>query len=133
MTVQQQGDVVVISSGRGEAFHDLRGEVVDGAVAACLDRLARLVDATDQRAPSTFDEAVGHGGRRDIVEAATSLIRSKTPADEVTERLFADHLPFPDTPDVDLVIRTSGEQRISNFMLWQVTYAEWVFPRSALV
>ncbi len=78
----------------------------------------------------TLTVAFDHGGRRDIVEAARSLIRSGTPADEVTERLFADHLPFPDTPDVDLVIRTSGEQRISNFMLWQVAYAEWVFPEA---
>ncbi|MEU3182485.1 polyprenyl diphosphate synthase [Streptomyces albidoflavus] len=76
----------------------------------------------------TLTVAFDHGGRRDIVEAARSLIRNGTQADEVTERLFADHLPFPDTPDVDLVIRTSGEQRISNFILWQVAYAEWVFP-----
>ncbi|WP_374984430.1 polyprenyl diphosphate synthase [Streptomyces fradiae] len=76
----------------------------------------------------TLTIAFDHGGRRDIVAAARSLIRSGTPADEVTERLFADHLPFPDMPDVDLVIRTSGEQRISNFMLWHVAYAEWVFP-----
>ncbi|AKZ53174.1 Isoprenyl transferase 2 [Streptomyces ambofaciens ATCC 23877] len=76
----------------------------------------------------TLTVAFDHGGRRDIVEAARSLIRGGTAAEEVTEQLFADHLPFPDTPDVDLVIRTSGEQRISNFMLWQVAYAEWVFP-----
>jgi undecaprenyl diphosphate synthase len=49
-------------------------------------------------------------------------------AEQVTEESFAQHLPFPDTPDADLVIRTSGEQRISNFMLWQVAYAEWMFP-----
>ena len=49
-------------------------------------------------------------------------------ADTVDQARFAAHLPVPDTPDVDLVIRTSGEQRISNFMLWQVAYAEWIFP-----
>ncbi len=90
-----------------------------------FDDLATLT--ADNRG-MTLTVAFDHGGRRDIVEAARSLIRSGTPADEVTEQLFADHLPFPDTPDVDLVIRTSGEQRISNFMLWQVAYAEWVFP-----
>ncbi|GAA5207734.1 polyprenyl diphosphate synthase [Streptomyces thinghirensis] len=76
----------------------------------------------------TLTVAFDHGGRRDIVEAARALILSGTPADEVNERLFAEYLPFPDTPDVDLVIRTSGEQRISNFMLWKVAYSEWVFP-----
>jgi undecaprenyl diphosphate synthase len=63
------------------------------------------------------------------VEATRSLIRAAVPAEQITEATFARHLPYPDTPDVDLVIRTSGEQRISNFMLWQVAYAEWVFPQ----
>jgi undecaprenyl diphosphate synthase len=76
----------------------------------------------------TLTVAFDHGGRRDIVEAARSLIRERVPARQVTEDSFARHLPHPDTPDVDLVIRTSGEQRISNFMLWQVAYAEWIFP-----
>ncbi|GGU61236.1 hypothetical protein GCM10010274_57610 [Streptomyces lavendofoliae] len=70
--------------------------------------------------PTTGDDAdrrFDHGGRRDIVEAARSLIRSGTPADEVTQRLFADHLPFLDITDVELVIHTSGEQRISE-VLW---------------
>ncbi|MGI5478735.1 polyprenyl diphosphate synthase [Streptomyces lavendofoliae] len=87
-----------------------------------------LTTLTADNRGMTLTVAFDHGGRRDIVEAARSLIRSGTPADEVTEQVFAGHLPFPDTPDVDLVIRTSGEQRISNFMLWQVAYAEWVFP-----
>ncbi|MFI8233942.1 polyprenyl diphosphate synthase [Streptomyces sp. NPDC085900] len=91
-----------------------------------LEDLATLTAANQGM---TLTVAFDHGGRRDIVEAARSLIRHGTPAGEVTERLFAEHLPFPDTPDVDLVIRTSGEQRISNFMLWQVAYAEWVFPK----
>lgn len=98
---------------------------VPHALARDFDDLTTLT--ADNRG-MTLTVAFDHGGRRDIVEAARSLILSGTPADEVTERLFADHLPYPDTPDVDLVIRTSGEQRISNFMLWQVAYAEWVFP-----
>ncbi|MER5478741.1 polyprenyl diphosphate synthase [Streptomyces sp. NPDC002734] len=95
------------------------------ALAQDFEDLATL---TSGNRGMTLTVAFDHGGRRDIVEAARSLIRTATPADAVTEQLFADHLPFPDTPDVDLVIRTSGEQRISNFMLWQVAYAEWVFP-----
>ncbi len=87
-----------------------------------------LMTLTAENRRMTLTVAFDHGGRRDIVEAARSLLRSGTPADAVTEQTFAGHLPYPDTPDVDLVIRTSGEQRISNFMLWQVAYAEWVFP-----
>ncbi|WP_394297116.1 polyprenyl diphosphate synthase [Streptomyces globisporus] len=103
--------------------------VADSRIPRELDRdFDDLATLTAENRGMTLTVAFDHGGRRDIVEAARSLIRSGTPADEVTERLFADHLPFPDTPDVDLVIRTSGEQRISNFMLWQVAYAEWVFP-----
>lgn len=88
-----------------------------------------LTTLTEANRGMTLTVAFDHGGRRDIVEAARSLIRCGASADEVTERTFAAHLPHPDTPDVDLVIRTSGEQRISNFMLWQVAYAEWVFPQ----
>lgn len=90
---------------------------------------ADLETLTGANRGMTLTVAFDHGGRRDIVEAARSLIRSGTPAEALTEDLFAAHLPFPDTPDVDLVIRTSGEQRISNFMLWQVAYAEWLFPQ----
>lgn len=87
-----------------------------------------LMTLTEANRGMTLTVAFDHGGRGDIVEAARSLIRNGVPADGVTEESFAAHLPFPDTPDVDLVIRTSGEQRISNFMLWQVAYAEWIFP-----
>ncbi|MER6261189.1 polyprenyl diphosphate synthase [Streptomyces sp900105245] len=89
---------------------------------------ADLTTLTGDNPGMTLTVAFDHGGRRDIVEAARSLIRAGVPPEEVTEESFAAHLSFPDTPDVDLVIRTSGEQRISNFMLWQVAYAEWVFP-----
>ncbi|MFG2071185.1 polyprenyl diphosphate synthase [Nonomuraea maritima] len=91
--------------------------------------VADLMTLTRDNRRMTLTVAFDHGGRRDIVEAARSLIRSALPADQVTEASFAEHLPYSDTPDVDLVIRTSGEQRISNFMLWQVAYAEWIFPQ----
>ncbi|MGS2644467.1 polyprenyl diphosphate synthase [Streptosporangium sp. LJ11] len=88
-----------------------------------------LMTLTGDNRQMTLTIAFDHGGRHDIVEAARSLIRAAVPAEQVTEATFARHLPYSDTPDVDLVIRTSGEQRISNFMLWQVAYAEWVFPQ----
>ncbi|MEV5556877.1 polyprenyl diphosphate synthase [Nonomuraea wenchangensis] len=97
--------------------------------APLVQDITDLMTLTRDNKRMTLTVAFDHGGRRDIVEAARSLIRSETPADQVTEASFAEHLPYSDTPDVDLVIRTSGEQRISNFMLWQVAYAEWVFPK----
>ncbi len=101
----------------------------DPRIPAVLRRdIADLENLTRDNHGMTLTAAFGHGGRGDLVQAARSLIRAGIPAGAVTEELFAAHLPFPDTPDVDLVIRTSGEQRISNFMLWQVAYAEWIFP-----
>lgn len=97
-------------------------------LASLAGDIADLVTLTRANTRMTLTVAFDHGGRRDIVSAARSLIRDKVPAERVTEETFARHLPHPDTPDVDLVIRTSGEQRISNFMLWQVAYAEWMFP-----
>ncbi|MEV4256782.1 polyprenyl diphosphate synthase [Spirillospora sp. NPDC049652] len=103
--------------------------VSDPRIPAGLARdMADLAELTRDNRGMTLTIAFDHGGRRDIVEAARALIRDGVPADQITEASFAEHLPNPDTPDVDLVIRTSGEQRISNFMLWQVAYAEWVFP-----
>ncbi|MYW46003.1 di-trans,poly-cis-decaprenylcistransferase [Streptomyces sp. SID161] len=103
--------------------------VADPRIPAPLTRdFADLMTLTGENRGMTLTVAFDHGGRGDIVAAARSLIRSGVPAEAVDERSFAAHLPFPDTPDVDLVIRTSGEQRISNFMLWQVAYAEWIFP-----
>ncbi|MEV6419969.1 polyprenyl diphosphate synthase [Streptomyces sp. NPDC051662] len=103
--------------------------VADPRIPAPLARdFTDLMTLTSMNRGMTLTVAFDHGGRRDIVEAARSLIRGGVPADAVDERVFAAHLPFPDTPDVDLLIRTSGEQRISNFMLWQVAYAEWIFP-----
>lgn len=90
--------------------------------------IADLMTLTRDNRRMTLTVAFDHGGRRDIVEAARSLVRDRVPAEQITEETFARHLPHPDTPEVDLVIRTSGEQRISNFMLWHVAYAEWVFP-----
>jgi undecaprenyl diphosphate synthase len=95
---------------------------------ALAQDIADLVTLTSDNKGMTLTVAFNHGGRRDIVEAARSLIREGVPTQDVTEDSFALRLPYPDTPDVDLVIRTSGEQRISNFMLWQVAYAEWIFP-----
>jgi undecaprenyl diphosphate synthase len=71
--------------------------------------------------------AFDYGGRAEIVEAARRLIAAETSPEEVTEDRFASTLYEPEMPDPDVIIRTSGEMRISNFLLWQAAYAELVF------
>ncbi len=79
----------------------------------------------------TLTMCVNYGGRAEIADAAAALARDvaagKVNPDKVTERTFARYLDEPDMEDVDLFWRTSGEQRTSNFLLWQSAYAEMVF------
>jgi undecaprenyl diphosphate synthase len=69
--------------------------------------------------------AIDYSGRWDIVQAAQCLAAKGILSADITEELFAQHLCFSDVPEPDLLIRTSGEQRISNFMLWQCAYTEF--------
>ncbi|HEV8180430.1 MAG TPA: polyprenyl diphosphate synthase [Gaiellaceae bacterium] len=71
--------------------------------------------------------AFDYGGRAELVDAARRLLESGSEPDDVDEAAFAACLYEPEMPDPDLVIRTSGERRISNFLLWQSAYAEYVF------
>ncbi len=71
--------------------------------------------------------AFNYGGRAEIVDAVRSLVEAGTPASRIDERALARHLYLPDMPDPDLVIRTSGEFRVSNFLLWELAYSELVF------
>ncbi len=94
-------------------------------------RIVRQMDATtsltqaNRRLTLTF--AFNYGGRAEIVDAVRSLMKSGIRPEKVSERSIAQHLYFPDMPDPDLVVRTSGEYRISNFLLWELAYAELVF------
>jgi undecaprenyl diphosphate synthase len=74
-----------------------------------------------------FNIALNYGGRAEIVEAAKRLIEAGVSADELDEERFAGFLYTAGQPDPDLLIRTSGEMRVSNFLLWQIAYSEiWV-------
>ncbi|MGV0633121.1 decaprenyl diphosphate synthase [Mycolicibacillus trivialis] len=79
----------------------------------------------------TVNYCVNYGGRAEIAEAAREIAREaaagKINPDRINEATIARHLHRTDIPDVDLLIRTSGEQRSSNFMLWQAAYAEYIF------
>jgi undecaprenyl diphosphate synthase len=71
--------------------------------------------------------AFDYGGRAELVDAARRIAEVGVDPEEVDEELFASYLYEPEMPDPDLLIRTSGELRISNFLLWQLAYAELVF------
>jgi undecaprenyl diphosphate synthase len=73
--------------------------------------------------------AFGYGGRAEIVQAINQVIK-KHPTSEITEEEFAQYLAIPDLGDVDLLIRTGGDQRVSNFLLWQIAYAELLFTET---
>ena len=79
----------------------------------------------------TINYCVNYGGRTEIAEAAKDIGRlveaGRLNPDRINESTIARHLQRPDIPDVDLLLRTSGEQRSSNFMLWQAAYSEYVF------
>jgi undecaprenyl diphosphate synthase len=103
-----------------------------------LDRLPGFVreqlDATiaslDANTGTTLNLALSYGGRTELVDAARALAAKAqsgelAPAD-IDEQTFAGHLYTAGTPDPDLLIRTSGEMRVSNFLLWQISYAELV-------
>jgi undecaprenyl diphosphate synthase len=84
-------------------------------------------DKTAGNAGMQFNIALNYGGRAEIVEAARRMIADDVDVEDVDEARFAAYLYTAGQPDPDLLIRTSGEMRVSNFLLWQIAYAEiWV-------
>ncbi len=71
--------------------------------------------------------AINYGGRDDIIHAVRSIVEDNVPINEIDEQLISDRLYTKGLPEVDLIIRPSGEQRLSNFLIWQAAYAEYVF------
>lgn len=98
-----------------------------------LDQLAsglqkKVLDAvqkTQHNDRLILNVAFNYGGRDEIVQAIQQIIRADVPADMVTAELVSQYLYTAGVPDPDLIIRTSGELRISNFLIWQAAYSEW--------
>ncbi len=89
-----------------------------------MDDAARLTEANTNM---TLTVAFNYGGRAEIVDAVRTLVRTGTPAGKIDERAIGRQLYDPSMPDPDLVIRTSGEFRVSNFLLWELAYSELIF------
>jgi undecaprenyl diphosphate synthase len=110
--------------------NNIRFRVIGRAGDLAPDIRAELADAEAQTARNSgmlFNIALNYGGRAEIVEAARRVIAAGIPPAELDEERFGEFLYTAGQPDPDLLIRTSGEMRVSNFLLWQIAYAEiWV-------
>jgi undecaprenyl diphosphate synthase len=110
--------------------NNIRFKVIGRDEELARDIRAELQDAevkTAGNAGMLFNIALNYGGRAEIVEAAKRLLTAKVRPEDLDEQRFAGFLYTAGQPDPDLLIRTSGEMRISNFLLWQIAYAEiWV-------
>jgi undecaprenyl diphosphate synthase len=90
------------------------------------DLIQKAITITENNQGMTINLAFNYTGRAEIIDAVNKLILEQ-PANQVDENTFGSYLYTDGTPDVDLVIRTAGEYRISNFMLWQIAYSEFYF------
>jgi len=91
------------------------------------EAINRAVELTKNNPGMTLTLAVNYGGRTEILDAVRRLIAEGVPYQEIDEKLFGKYLYTAGLPDVDLVIRTGGELRLSNFLIWQAAYAEYYF------
>jgi undecaprenyl diphosphate synthase len=92
-----------------------------------MRRMDETTAMTEKNRRMTLTIAFNYGGRAEIVDAVRDLVADRVPARKVDERAIRSRLYDPEMPDPDLVIRTSGEYRISNFLLWELAYSELVF------
>ncbi len=98
---------------------------LDGLPPGFKEEISAAIDLTAQNSGLTFIVAFNYGGRAEIVEAVRRLLVEGTEIDELDEEMLSGYIGCPGVPDPDLVIRTGGEFRISNFLLWQSAYSEF--------
>ena len=130
-------EVSVLLELLGEAVRDETAELHRNDVRILhlgrLDRLSpklrqeiqQAIEMTKDNTGLTLSVAFDYGGRDEIVDATRRIVAAGIPAEEIDESLFNRYLQTPTVPDPDLVIRTGGEFRISNFLLWQSAYSEF--------
>ena len=92
-----------------------------------IRRMDEARELTAANKTMTLNIAFNYGGRAEIVDAVRDLVAKGVAAEKIDEKAIRSHLYHPDMPDPDLMVRTSGEFRISNFLLWELAYAELVF------
>lgn len=94
-----------------------------------VEKIKELVESMKDNKKLKLVVALNYGARCEIVDAAKKIVQDKISVDNINEELFSGYLYTNEIPDPDLFIRTSGEMRLSNFLLWQLSYTElWVTP-----
>jgi undecaprenyl diphosphate synthase len=101
---------------------------LEGVRQSLREKVEKGIEATKYNDKLVLNVAFNYGGRDEIVHAVKAMVADGVDADKIDEDLISRYLYTAGSPDPDLVIRTSGEQRVSNFLIWQAAYAEWVFP-----
>jgi undecaprenyl diphosphate synthase len=95
------------------------------------DRIVKAIESAEAQTANntkgTLALCFNYGGQLEIAEAVKKIVQSDVAASEVTPELITQNLYAPEVPPLDLVVRTSGEQRLSNFMLWRAAYSEFLF------
>ena len=98
---------------------------------ACIEELTLAKEKTKDNTGLVMSLALNYGGRNDLVNAVKNisqdLVDGKISLDDIGDNLISSHLSTNESPDPDLVVRTSGEQRLSNFLLWELAYSEFYF------
>ena len=98
---------------------------VDELAPELRDKVRKAIELTKNNTGMTLSIAFDYGGRAEILEAVRRIIYDDVPAEAITESLFGSYLYTADVPDPDLIIRTAGEMRLSNFLIWQAAYGEF--------
>lgn len=102
---------------------------LDGLSKALQKKVRHAMELTRGNKRITIVLAFNYGGRDEIIHAIKQMIQDGVSAEDVDEELVDQYMFTNDIPDPDLVIRTSGEKRTSNFLTWQTVYSEWYFPK----
>ena len=126
-----------------QVIHDRRDELNELGVkvrwvgrskklwSSVISELQEAQELTKNNKVLTLNMCINYGGQAEIIDAAIAIakdaVRKRIKPDSLTEKTFAKYLYAPEMPDVDLFLRSSGEQRTSNFLMWQSAYAEMVF------
>jgi len=128
-----QGLMRILEDVIDKELNELHKEGVQLRHIGRLERLAPIlqekvldaIEMTRENTRLTLNIAFNYGGRDEIVQAIQRIIKDGVPAEDVTDELVSQYLYTVGVPDPDLIIRTSGELRVSNFLIWQAAYSEW--------
>ncbi|MEE9401191.1 MAG: polyprenyl diphosphate synthase [Dehalococcoidia bacterium] len=88
-------------------------------------KVHKALELTGNNTGMTLSIAFDYGGRAEILDAVRRIIKDRVPSEDITESLFSSYLYTADVPEPDLIIRTGGEMRVSNFLIWQAAYSEF--------